>query len=237
MDLPLHPLVVHAVVVFVPVFFIGMVAVMAVARWRERFGTVVAAIGVVAALAAVVAKYAGGMLASELGGVPKQHASVGAYVMYAAVVAGILGVAWRLLAGRDAQAKVARIVGWLTVLVAAIATVCTVIAGHTGAQAVWNQRLEPAPQTSQTSAPSADAAGKTYTAAEVSAHASSDDCWTIIDGGVYDLTKWIAKHPGGPDAIRSTCGVDASTAFNSKHGKSEKVAERLKDFAIGTLAD
>lgn len=38
-----------------------------------------------------------------------------------------------------------------------------------------------------------------YTLAEVAKHATADDCWLIIHGKVYDVTKWCA---GGPSSDR-----------------------------------
>ncbi len=52
---------------------------------------------------------------------------------------------------------------------------------------------------------------------------------------VYDLTAWINKHPGGRLAILAICGRDGSTAFNLKHGKSEKPNAKLITFKIGTV--
>lgn len=40
-------------------------------------------------------------------------------------------------------------------------------------------------------------ADKTVTIAEVKKHSSEDDCWIIIHGKVYDVTKFIDNHPGG----------------------------------------
>ena len=35
-----------------------------------------------------------------------------------------------------------------------------------------------------------------YTAEEVLQHDKEDDCWLIVDGSVYNVTKWIPRHPG-----------------------------------------
>jgi len=42
-----------------------------------------------------------------------------------------------------------------------------------------------------------DGSRATYTAAEVATHASATDCWVIVRGGVYDVTSFVPKHPGG----------------------------------------
>lgn len=51
-----------------------------------------------------------------------------------------------------------------------------------------------------TTLPPAPATVKTYTMAEVSQHSTSTDCWLILSNGVYDVTPYISRHPGG-DAI------------------------------------
>lgn len=86
-----------------------------------------------------------------------------------------------------------------------------------------------------TSVPTAVAAEKSYTLATVRKHGTATDCWSAVNGGVYNLTRWIAKHPGGSSAILSICGRNGSAAFNSQHGGSAKVAAVLKPYRIGRL--
>ncbi|WKZ28603.1 MAG: cytochrome b5-like heme/steroid binding domain-containing protein [Patescibacteria group bacterium] len=76
---------------------------------------------------------------------------------------------------------------------------------------------------------------KTYTMAEVAAHAGAASCWSAINGSVYDLTSWIGKHPGGESAILSLCGRDGSATFNNQHGGSALQENRLASFKIGAL--
>jgi len=49
----------------------------------------------------------------------------------------------------------------------------------------------------------AQAANKTYTLAAVKAHKSASNCWSAVNGKVYNLTKWVKKHPGGACAART----------------------------------
>ncbi len=75
-----------------------------------------------------------------------------------------------------------------------------------------------------------------YTIAEVAKHTGLASCWVAINGNVYDLTKWIDQHPGGPDKILSICGTEASAAFNGQHGGDARPASELKNFSLGPLA-
>ncbi len=72
----------------------------------------------------------------------------------------------------------------------------------------------------------------------VKMHNSAADCWTVIDNNVYDITKYISVHPGGP-VIAKSCGTDGTTLFNTKDGSGRQHSEfaqgLLKDYLIGEL--
>ena len=51
------------------------------------------------------------------------------------------------------------------------------------------------------------------TKSEVAQHNTPEDCWLIIDAKVYDVTKWAAEHPGGPDLLWDVAGKDATRDF------------------------
>lgn len=74
-----------------------------------------------------------------------------------------------------------------------------------------------------------------YSMTEVVVHNNEQSCWTIVEGGVYDLTNWISNHPGGRDAIIGLCGKDGTTAFEQMHGGQTKPAKVLAGFQIGLL--
>jgi len=74
-----------------------------------------------------------------------------------------------------------------------------------------------------------------YTIEEVCQHKVADDLWLIIDNLVYDLTEFVAIHPGG-DMILLGAGIDATKLFidnfHSKHAR-----KTLSKYLIGTVAD
>ena len=74
-----------------------------------------------------------------------------------------------------------------------------------------------------------------YTLADVKLHNTSTNCWTTINGSVYNVTSWIGQHPGGSAAIISLCGIDGSSAFNGQHGVQARPASELASFKIGVL--
>ena len=73
-----------------------------------------------------------------------------------------------------------------------------------------------------------------YSLADVAKHAAKDDCWLVIDDGVFDITAWInGAHPGG-FAPAPYCGTDATKMWyaQSQHGHVTPKGDR---FCVGTL--
>jgi len=71
---------------------------------------------------------------------------------------------------------------------------------------------------------------------EVKKHNSAGDCWSIIDGNVYDLTNWVDSHPGGKERITAICGKDGTSSFLGKHSNSNSAKSQLTRFELGKLA-
>ncbi|KAK6455264.1 cytochrome b2, mitochondrial precursor [Scheffersomyces xylosifermentans] len=58
------------------------------------------------------------------------------------------------------------------------------------------------------------------TVEEVKAHNSlKNGVWVVINGEVYDLTEFLATHPGGARVILKYAGQDASLIFNKFHAQ------------------
>ena len=51
---------------------------------------------------------------------------------------------------------------------------------------------------------------KEYSMEEVQKHNKKDDLWIVVKGIVLDVTNWLDEHPGGPQALFSHMGRDAT---------------------------
>lgn len=65
---------------------------------------------------------------------------------------------------------------------------------------------------------------------------SIDECWIAYEGKVYDVTHWLAKHPGGIRSIMSAAGSDATSVMKSLHAPNtlEHFMKRIRK--VGILA-
>jgi len=93
--------------------------------------------------------------------------------------------------------------------------------------------VTPTPTATPTPTPTPTVAG--YSMTQVRANNTARSCWTVIDGVVYDLTKWISNHPGGSGAILFLCGTDGTNAFNAQHANQARPAIRLDGYKLGPL--
>ena len=58
---------------------------------------------------------------------------------------------------------------------------------------------------------------RVLTLADVALHASADDCWTVLDGRVYNITPYLPFHPGGRDTLLEGAGRDGTALFRKFH--------------------
>ena len=75
-----------------------------------------------------------------------------------------------------------------------------------------------------------------YSMEDVKKRNTSSACWTVIDGNVYDLTKWIPAHRGGPQSIIFLCGKDGTSAYKVQHEGASTPMAALANYFIGPLA-
>lgn len=73
--------------------------------------------------------------------------------------------------------------------------------------------------------------GKVFSWAEIKEHTTADSAWFVVDGKVYDATKYLADHPGGAESIIMNAGKDATEDFITIH--STKARAMLADYLIG----
>jgi hypothetical protein len=147
--LPLHVLVVHAVVVFVPLAALGVLIAAAWPAARRRLGLLPAATAGVALALVPVTTAAGEWLKARLPSAPliERHAALGDDLLPWSIAVFVLAaLLWGYdrfgprLAGRI-PAGVVRAIPWVLLLLSVTAAVGSVIAvvliGESGARAVW----------------------------------------------------------------------------------------------------
>ena len=138
--LPLHPLVVHLVVVVVPMTFAGAVLMAVWPKFSRRFGPLIAIGAGLGIIAAFVAKEAGEQLAPHVGVTAEhltwgQRAPLWIYLFGAAVIAFWL-VDRGIPANRSRPLWVHVLAG-LMVLLGVIALFMVLEAGHSGSSSLW----------------------------------------------------------------------------------------------------
>ena len=151
--LPLHPLVVHVVVVFAPLAALAAVGYAVVPGWRWLLRWPLVAATLVAAAGAVLAVFSGESLAASRGldrlPAVQTHAQRGellrntllGFTVLVAVAASRLGGPSALVSGRGARRRhggpADAVVGALLLLGAVAVLVTAVLAGDSGSRAVW----------------------------------------------------------------------------------------------------
>ncbi|KAK5941529.1 Osmotic growth protein [Knufia obscura] len=75
---------------------------------------------------------------------------------------------------------------------------------------------------------------KEYSLEEVAKHNKKDDLWIAVKGIVLDVTNWLDEHPGGPQALFSHMGRDASEEFEMLHD-DEVIPKYAADIVIGRV--
>lgn len=143
--LPLHPLVVHVVVVLLPLAAIGVAALAVRPSWRGCYGALVVVIAALATLAVPLASSSGEDLEHRVGD-PGVHAQLGDTLIWFAIPLLVVAVALVWLHRRTSRpagnrastaGKVTVVVAALAVVVAAANLVQVYRVGDSGAKAVW----------------------------------------------------------------------------------------------------
>ncbi|PNY24870.1 Acyl-CoA dehydrogenase [Tolypocladium capitatum] len=75
---------------------------------------------------------------------------------------------------------------------------------------------------------------KTFTTSDVASHNKPDSLYIIVDGDVYDVTKFQDDHPGGKKILQRVAGKDASKQFWKYH--NEAILKRYQSrLQVGSL--
>ncbi len=150
--LPVHPLVVHAVVVLLPAAVLGTIAIAVRPAWRRRYGTLVVGVTAVATALIPVATSSGEALEHRVGD-PGKHAALGDQLIWFAVPLLLLVAALVVLGTRADRAdrtdrtatggeesrprSLGRTVAVLAVVAALATGVQVYRVGDSGARAAW----------------------------------------------------------------------------------------------------
>ena len=247
--LPLHPLVVHAPVVLIPLSAIALVLLIFVRKWRPHYAWLAVAGLVVGTLGAVAAVLTGNAFAETIG-LPARHATLGTILVWTAAALSVSAIVWWLLQHQERDNEQESRIVWassiVTVVLVVATLIFTVLTGHSGAEAAWGGTTSQSESTAvedekgtvedeQAAESQSASPATTFTAAQVAQNSDATSCWASVDGSVYDLTEWISEHPGGSREIEALCGTDATTAFQRQHGSNAEAQRELASFKIGEL--
>lgn len=139
--LPLHPLIVHAVVILVPLTALALILGALLPAARRRLGVVTPIAALVVLVLVPVTMLAGEALAQQVGPVPAvlHHADLGRmlwpWTLAMFVVATVQWCWYRFGEGPRRAARA--IIAGLAVVSGAGSTVMVVLIGEAGARAVW----------------------------------------------------------------------------------------------------
>ena len=71
---------------------------------------------------------------------------------------------------------------------------------------------------------------------ELAKHNTAEDAWVLIDGVVYNVTKFLPLHPGGRQVLLSSCGRDATEDFKMMHTERVLSDPKYKKLRVARLA-
>ncbi|KAJ4245758.1 hypothetical protein NW762_013882 [Fusarium torreyae] len=76
---------------------------------------------------------------------------------------------------------------------------------------------------------------KNVSTAKLRQHGTPEDVWIVVNGDVFDMTKFAPEHPGGKEIIYRYAGRDASTPYNEIHSPSLIKKSLPKSCHVGKL--
>ena len=240
--LPIHPLINHGVAVLVPLAAIGALLVIFIPKLRLNYSPLVLVTVLLATVSAFIATQSGEALAERVG-LPNAHATQGERLSYVVLAFAILFSIWFALEKsertRERVANLGKRVLKVVIPITAISSfVLTILVGHSGAQATWKDRIDQTQATAleETGPKPINPAGTiNLSNSEIKTHNLKSDCWSIVNGNVYNLTSYVKNHPGGAPVIANICGKDGSKAFVNQHNTQGKPNNVLSSFLLGPV--
>ena len=240
--LPIHPLINHGVAVLVPLAAIGALLVIFIPKLKLNYSPLVLVTVLLATISAFIATQSGEAL-SERVGLPNAHATQGERLSYVVLAFAILFSIWFALEKsertRERVANLGKRVLKVVIPITAISSfVLTILVGHSGAQATWKDRIDQTQATAleETGPKPINPAGTiNLSNSEIKTHNLKSDCWSIVNGNVYNLTSYVKSHPGGASVIANICGKDGSKAFVNQHNTQGKPNNVLSSFLLGPV--
>jgi cytochrome b involved in lipid metabolism len=246
--LPLHPLTVHAASVLIPLSAIALVLLVFVPKWRKAYlpltiGALAVSVGL-----AFAAKQSGEALAARVGN-PGEHQALGDLLFPASIGLFFLGLAFYFFTKTKNPKWTLQLAGGLSTAAVAGVVVLSVLVGHSGAEATWGNRIaatasdelvaptDPVPGTDGTTGGTTGGTSDGgITVAEVLKHNTVSDCWSVVNGNVYNLTSYVSTHAGGEAVIKAICGKDGTKAFSGQHAGASKPNADLSSLLVGPLS-
>ena len=148
--LPVHALVLHAAVVFVPLLALGAIVYAVMASWRPKIGWALGLLAVIAPISALVAKLSGTELYNRLideervspagREILDQHMDYGSLTAWLAIALGVVSLVVVALTWRNPKAlpRVADLaLAAVSVILAVLSAYFVFKTGDSGATAVW----------------------------------------------------------------------------------------------------
>jgi uncharacterized membrane protein len=146
--LPVHVLILHAAVVFVPLLALGAIVYALVGAWRAKIGWAVLLLGIIAPICTFVAKESGTKLYDRLAPhmspagkkLLDEHMGFGTHTFWWTLALGLVSIVMVVLTGRG-ESSAPKVVQWVLsaamVVLAVIAVYYVYRTGDSGAKAVW----------------------------------------------------------------------------------------------------
>lgn len=138
MGLPVHPLVVHAAVVLIPLAALAAIAMSVKPAISRKYGRVIISLAVVGQLSSIAAKQSGETLLERLDIELERHAELGDMAPLTSLPMLALIVLLYRLDQRNTKSNLRKSIAALTAVSAIFAAGYIAVTGHSGAEAVWS---------------------------------------------------------------------------------------------------